>query len=146
MPLTQEQRAALSRRIDGKPHRPGEEPPEDIEAAMTEPPSEPALRAYRDHFEGQPISRAEFVQLVKDHWPTEAAQFTDDEIGDYAAYYMDKTLAHTVKMVGWHMLDRLDKRQRGAPWDDDANGRAAAGLPPGKGTHAARMRARARED
>lgn len=128
MTITQDELDKLSKPVTGE-RRKGAPAMPTSPAAMEafvsapvvpKPPSPP-----RDHFDKTALSRVEFVDLAKRVHP-DAAEFTDEEIGDYAGHYMDDTLAETLRMVGLQMRDRLDKRAAGTPHFDDSKGLAAA--------------------
>lgn len=129
MTITQDELEKLSKPVTGK-RRKGRPAlpttPADMEAFASAPVATIPPVPPRDHFYKTALTRTEFVGVVKRVHP-EAADFTDEEIGDYAGYYMDDTLAETLRMVGLHMRDRLDKRSAGAPHFDDSKGLAEAG-------------------
>lgn len=66
------------------------------------------------------------VALVKRFHPTVSKQFTDSEIASYALNYTDDSVGVMVRMVGFHMKDRIEKRKAGSPSRDDSKGQAAA--------------------
>ena len=96
----------------------------EINAFVTTTPTPAPPAPTRDHFTGGPIGRGGFVALAKKFFPSEAGEFTDQEIGDYAQHYLDDTVAETLRMVGLHMKDRLEKRTNGQPHFDDSKGLA----------------------
>ncbi len=110
------------KRRDDAPPMP--ENPADMEAFITGATPKPVAKKVRDHFDAGPMTREEFVDIVKRVHP-EAAEFTLKEIGDYAQYYMEDTFAFCMKQVGLHMRDRLEKRGAGQPHFDDSIGLAA---------------------
>ncbi len=129
--LTQNEIAMLAKGVRPggklpKNSKPVGETSAEVDAFVTTVPTPPPPKPPRDHFDGGPVGRVDFVALAKKFFPTESAEFTDEEIGDSAQHYMDDTLAEQMRMVGLHMKDRLDQRADGKPHFDDSKGRAAA--------------------
>lgn len=129
--LTQNEIAMLAKSVrpDGKLPKNSNPVPKTsaaIDALVTAPATPKPPQAPRDHFIGKPVDRPGFVDLAKRFFPVESAEFTDQEIGDYAQWYQDGTVAHQLRMVGLQMRDRLDKRAAGTPWHDDSKGLAEA--------------------
>lgn len=130
MTITQDEIEKLSKPVAGERRRGAPALPTTaagMESFATAPAAPRPPPAPRDHFDETEMTRAEFVELAKRVHP-EAAEFTDQEIGDYAGYYMDDTLAETLRLVGLTMRDRLVKRAAGAPKFDDSKGLAEAAV------------------
>lgn len=66
---------------------------------------------------------AELVEVVRQNLPV-AAEFDDGELVEYAGRYLDKCASNldAVTLMIMHCRDRLEKRDAGAPADDDPVG------------------------
>ena len=128
MTITDEEFELLSKTSKGKKRKGAPTTPAALEAFITQPLLAVVAGPTVDYFDRQPLTRPVFVSWVKRMFADESAKFSDEEIGDFAQHYMDadRTVADTIKMVGLHMKDRLDKRDAGAPHHDDHTGKALA--------------------